>query len=733
MRPGLQMRISPLSSRYRCRRGASSKTRHTRQCRMTLCVVLSLLTWVPHAVAQGPSEREINAAIAEGIEYLRRQQARAGHWNYGLHLDHQLGMTALAGLALLENGVSRDDPAIEKAEAVIKELAEISDQTYDLSLAILFLARVQPGSRGSNDDLIHRLAKRLEAGHRDGLWTYNVPITPLTGSDRPVSTGFPRGTARPFVFGPGAGDNSNTQFALLGMWAAGRHGFASDPALIALDTHFRDTVNLPGGWGYRPGQGSTPAMTCAGLLALAIAASRPEQAELFTARARGERRASDPAFHKALEAVARDAKRIGARSDIYYLWSLERACVALGLRELDGLDWYSLGAETLLRRQLPNGGWPSGDWGALPETCLALLFLRKSNLAFELDRVLRLPEADHGEPRTRDERPPEAVDPGTVGDNDVTVIVRQADESGFPEITIDFEVQRLDGSPVLDATEGEFRVTEYDQDVGILQFIAPTSRETRPTTVVLVLDQSRSMDQEDRMGGLKQAVATFLKVIPPGSRVAVIAFSSDVRLICPFTTDVRQVQDAVEALEPEGATRYYDAVVEALELIADQPGRRAVLAMTDGEDTFSQTDTLDSAVLTARRLGLPIHALGLGSEDEIASDDLRRLAVETRGQYFEARQADQLGAIFEELAERLGQAYSLTYRTDRPLPDGTLRPVRIYYRAGREAAGEATIFIRGMVVPVSEWSRLFLVLIGVLVALAFLPHFLSRRFATSQT
>ena len=38
-----------------------------------------------------------------------------------------------------------------------------------------------------------------------------------------------------------------------------------------------------------------------------------------------------------------------------------------------------------------DGGWPHDRWGRLPSTCLALLFLRKANLAFEIDRVLRLP------------------------------------------------------------------------------------------------------------------------------------------------------------------------------------------------------------------------------------------------------------------------------------------------------------------------------------------------------
>lgn len=672
--------------------------------------------------AQGDLDARVGEAIEEGLEYLRRQQSRAGHWDYRLAHDHRLGMTALCGLALLENGVDRDDEAVTRAEGVIRELAMTSDQSYDLSLAILFLSRVRKTGQGDDDPLIGRITRRLDAGNVDGSWSYRVPIDDsyerggLTGSRSPG--GRPR-------FATGPGDNSNTQFALLGIWAGGRQGFDSDETLEALDEHFRSSVNRDGGWGYRPGIGSTPPMTCAGLMALSIASSRPTLAERLSSRARGAALAADPVFSAALERVANDAKQIGRNTDIYYLWSLERVCVALGLRELDGLDWYTEGAETILARQLPTGGWPSGNWGALPETCLALLFLRKSNLAFELDRVLRLPgpetervgEEPIGEP---------IVDEGTAGDDDVRVTVRSVDESGFPEIALDYEVQRADGSALLDATKEDFRVTEYDQPVEILRFESPTSREVVATTVVLVVDHSWSMVEEDRMGALKDAVRTFLSVMPVGSRVAVVAFSNEVRVICPFTMDVREVQSAVDALQPEGGTRYYDAVVAALELIETQSGRRAVLAMTDGEDTFSQSADLESTILASRRLGLPVHTLGLGSEDEIASNDLRRLATETRGRYLPARDAGQLRAIYEELAERLGQMYRLVYRTERPLPDGSLRPVAIYFRSS-SAAGQAEVFIRGMVVPASGWPRLFLGLVALLVALAAGPGWLRRR------
>jgi VWFA-related protein len=702
-------------------------SRARRICSVVTVSALVIVLASRGATADDPLRVAVDAAIARGVDHIRSEQDQDGHWNYSFNHDHVLGMTALAGLALLENGVAPTDPAIGRASEVVKAMARRSELTYDVSLAILFLARVQQGQSGPNDVLIRRLARRLEAGSNDGIWNYTLPAvadeeTGETFSSTPARTR--NQSRRPRR--PGDGDNSNTQFALLGIWAAGRHGFDSNPALEEIDRHFRTTSDEVGRWGYKPGEGARNAMTCAGLMGLSIAAARPALAERQTARARGVALAADPAFVAALNAVGKDAHGINRRSEVYYLWSLERVCVALGLRDLDGLDWYSVGAHELLRRQRADGSWPDERWGSLPNTCLALLFLRRANLAFELDRVLKLPTAS-GTPspskiaRQDDPAEPKKGSPAgvTAPGEDATVVVTGASDSAFPEIAVDFEVRKSDGTFLVDATRDDFKVTEEGQPVEVLRLLSPTG-EARPITVVLVVDHSLSMEEEDRIGGLKSAVSTFLKGLPKGSRVAVVAFGSTIDKICPFTDDFARVQQTVNALKPAGATRYYDAVAESLELLNHESGRRAVLAMTDGEDTFSQTATLDTVIGAARRLGLPVHTLGLGSEDEIESDALRNLAVSTRGQYYPARQADQLRTIYEELAQRLRSSYTLVYRSDRKIPDGTLRPVRVVYRTS-ERAGETAVFIPGMVVPAAGWSRLFLGLVSGLVLLAWLP------------
>jgi VWFA-related protein len=712
-------------------------------------LVLLATAGTAHGQRPSPADQEIAQAIARGVDFLKDAQDPDGSWNDPEQQPHQLGVTALAGLALLENGVARDASEITKARAVVSKLARESDQTYDVVLAILFLARAQQGSRGEEDALIRSLGHRLSLGDHGGSWDYNVP---REQAESRVTSGRSRRTearkatrrSQPFWI---QGDNSNTQFALLGLWAAGRHGFDPDESLESIDNHFRSTQLDDGHWGYRLGMPGSEAMSCAGLMGLAIAASRPSLAERQTARARGAALAADPAFIKALSAVSRDARRSGPRADIYYLWSLERVCVALGLLSLDGFDWYAHGARILVDRQENDGSWRNDRWGGrFPGTCLALLFLRKANLAFEIDRVLRLPkpgsETDLVATSTRDPQdsadptpaapepvpgPPTLAEPAAeAGQDDVRVVVTGASEQSFPKISVQFEVKRPDGSFLLDAGRADFRVTEDGRDVDVVEFQAPRTKESMPTTLVLVVDRSKSMEEEDRIGGLKRAVASFLEKLPEGSQVAVIAFGSEIHRLSLFTTDRGRIKKAIDALEPDGSTCFYDAVADALELLKAESGRRAVLALTDGEDTSSQSANLDSVIASARRLGLPVYTLGLGSEDEIESGDLRRLATSTRGQYYPARSADQLRAIYEQIAERIRSSYTLLYQSEHPIPDGTLRPIRISYRASR-AVGEAAVFIPGMVVPAGGWSPLFLGLVTALTVLVVLPGKLSRR------
>ena len=153
-----------------------------------------------------------------------------------------------------------------------------------------------------------------------------------------------------------------------------------------------------------------------------------------------------------------------------------------------------------------------------------------------------------------------------------------------------------------------------------------------------------------------------------------------------------------------------------------------MLALTDGEDTFSQS--------ADARLGDRRRPRGSACRSTRSASGPRTRSRATPPHGWPPRpaasttrpaQADQLRTIYEELAERLRSSYSLAYRTDRRLPDGTLRPVRVAYRAKAARAAETAVFIPGMVVPAAGWSRLFLALLVGLGLLALLPGQLRNR------
>jgi hypothetical protein len=220
------------------------------------------------------------------------------------------------------------------------------------------------------------------------------------------------------------------------------------------------------------------------------------------------------------------------------------------------------------------------------------------------------------------------------------------------------------------------------------------------------------------MDGLKLAVRRFLETMPEGSKVAVIAFSSQVELLVEPTTEPNQVREIVDDLEPRGSTRFYDAVAAGLRLIDSQEGRRALVALTDGEDTDSHQVDLGELITLARETGVPVHTLGLGTEEE-ANRGLERLAEASNGRYLTTDRASELSGIFEEIARGLGETYSLAYRTTRELPDGTRRPIRVSFttiETGESTSAQGEIYIPGLVVPAAGWSPLFLGIVATLLA-----------------
>tara|TARA_R110002095_G_scaffold207151_1_gene191843 strand:- start:22240 stop:24390 length:2151 start_codon:yes stop_codon:yes gene_type:complete len=347
------------------------------------------------AVVQAQTDQEVTESRLKGIEFLKSQQQEDGSWEYE---GHPVGITALCTMALLENGIPVNDPLIQKGREFVLKESEKLKSTYDLALAILLLSRV-----GDREDKvqIRRFAARLIAGQTTtGGWTYSCPLASASSLNNP--------RARPKL-GTSPGDNSCTQFAVLGLWTASRSNIDIENSMIGVARRFVETQNEDGGWSYKlpteeMKEPSKNSMTLAGLFCLTVARAakirslQEEQEKDGESRAteqkEGDTLVSDPIFAKGLEMAGKYAAGISTSSARYFLWSTERVGVLLGLERLGDTDWFSKGASALIKTQKEDGSWENSR-GKLAETSFAILFLRKANLGSDISRML------NGEPEKK--------------------------------------------------------------------------------------------------------------------------------------------------------------------------------------------------------------------------------------------------------------------------------------------------------------------------------------------
>jgi hypothetical protein len=415
----------------------------------TVGPVLALVLAPGFAPAATP--KEINDAIVRGAAFLRHQGG-----------GNELGKTALVGLALLESGARVDEPVIKAITAAVREGSYTEIKTYHLTLALLYLDR---NADPVDAPLIQMLAARLAFGQTNGGgWTYTcmdqvskedeqylrARLKPAAGVKlepgklHPDVVAYMRaleGRQRLAVAGD---DNSNTQFGLLGLWAARKHGVPVDRNLDLVVERFIQSQNAnTGGWPYTGmnvgmDQG-TPSMTCAGLLGLATGVARreerltkPEKKPDPAPKDKDPPKSNDPFFTPAPKpaeknppkrppdrldvAVWRGLAGLGVtlvesvrngrgrlvlapnggfgRDDLYFFWSLERVGVVYGLEKIGGIDWYETGAETLVRTQAADGSWGNAGYDANVNTAFALLFLTRSNVVKDLSQKIQRTTTD---------------------------------------------------------------------------------------------------------------------------------------------------------------------------------------------------------------------------------------------------------------------------------------------------------------------------------------------------
>ena len=300
-------------------------------------------------------ENEAGGVTTEQVDAALKRGAQAGLRNLDrFRRAGNMGYSIVSVMALLNAGVSRDDRDVNAAITYIVREADHSlhqyEGAYEAGLTCMLLHMLKdPAHRRLAERMAHFLQNRQSP---DGSW----------------------------------GDNSRTQFALLGLKAAQDLGVKVPPEVFKRARRYIESgqVKADGSWGYQPGSATGyGSMTAAGITSLFIINEQLNKESTFCGAAPGDNR-----IQKALgwlgDHFTVETNPTHGYYHYYYLYALERIGVLTGQKFIGGHDWYREGAAYLVRHQLDDGNWQDGTSLA---TEFALLFLGKGREPVVLQKL----------------------------------------------------------------------------------------------------------------------------------------------------------------------------------------------------------------------------------------------------------------------------------------------------------------------------------------------------------
>jgi VWFA-related protein len=211
------------------------------------------------------------------------------------------------------------------------------------------------------------------------------------------------------------------------------------------------------------------------------------------------------------------------------------------------------------------------------------------------------------------------------------------------------------GVPVRGLGAADFELS----DDGLPQALEPIVEEQTAVDAVLVLDASGSTSGP-KLDSLQAAAGAFLDGLRRGEHAALLAFSHEVQLLQPLTTDLAAVRRALARVSPRGNTALVDAVYAALRLREPGDRRTAVVVFSDGVDTLSWLAASDVAE-AAGRSNATVYGVTVRGKGDRKEPFLGDVARATGGRLFEASSERDLRARFLDVLADIRSRYVLRY------------------------------------------------------------------------
>jgi Ca-activated chloride channel homolog len=241
---------------------------------------------------------------------------------------------------------------------------------------------------------------------------------------------------------------------------------------------------------------------------------------------------------------------------------------------------------------------------------------------------------------------------------------------------------------------GDFVVLED----GVPQEVTFFSDETTNPAVYVGVLMDTSPSAAGKITFSKEAARNFIYTVTRlrKDKAAFMTFDHEVKLRQDFTDKLDKLDKAVEEVKKPGSqTALYDAVWQFTdEKLRNVPGRRVIVVITDGDDTFSRAELHDAIDIAQRTettiFGISTKAGFLGTvpgvEAGTVSDKgdkyLIQLCEETGGQAFFTGDMLALEKAFKRISEELRSQYIITYRPANQNQDGRVRKIEVRFASG---------------------------------------------------
>jgi Ca-activated chloride channel homolog len=260
---------------------------------------------------------------------------------------------------------------------------------------------------------------------------------------------------------------------------------------------------------------------------------------------------------------------------------------------------------------------------------------------------------------------------------------------------VQLEVAVLDnkGHFIPGIPKGNFRILEDNVPQLVTNFAANAEA---PMTIALVIEFNAKIQQYWGQGWYETLMATygFVETLKKDDYVAIVAFDMRPEILSDFTTDRMKTQEAMQRLRIPGfsESNMYDALVDTANRMSNIEGRKAILYVGTGLDTFSKL-TFDKGRKAIQEAAVPIYAISILQAYRIVADaymgtnqrmdllqadnQLNTFTRETGGQAFFPRFTAEYPGIFRAVSEALRNQYSIAYNPSNQTKDGKFRKIKV--------------------------------------------------------